>query len=489
MVDTICLVIPPSGFLLDERVFPSLGILKVAAALREAGITVDVLDLSGIKNYEDVVRDYLSQNTVSTYGITTTTPQLPAACRIIECMRQGRAAAKIILGGPHITLTNAAAKLEVRKNTPSRACLALESLKVLADVLVVGDGELSVLLAMKSDAPNIIDADDRASPLYLTSPKLEDTLWPARDLIDLGSYHYQIDGKEATTIIAQLGCPFGCAFCGGRLSPSLRNIRTRTADNIVAEMLHLNHHYGYQGFMLYDDELNVNTKMVELMNKIRDAQQRQGQEWCLRGFIKAELFTSEQAQAMYEAGFRWILVGFESGSPRILENIQKRATREENTRCMQIAHKHGLKVKALMSLGHPGETYETAQETARWLCEVYPDDFDLTIITTYPGTPYYDNAVPVGADVWVYTAKNGDKLYSYDINFENVTGYYKGKPGEYSAYVYTESLSSHHLVLLRDFIEQMVRHDLGIPFNHNVSAQRYEHSMGQLPSSVFRKSR
>jgi anaerobic magnesium-protoporphyrin IX monomethyl ester cyclase len=38
----VSLITPPSGFLLDERVFPTLGILKVAAALESAGIDVDV---------------------------------------------------------------------------------------------------------------------------------------------------------------------------------------------------------------------------------------------------------------------------------------------------------------------------------------------------------------------------------------------------------------------------------------------------------------
>lgn len=76
--------------------------------------------------------------------------------------------------------------------------------------------------------------------------------------------------------------------------------------------------------MLDDDELNVNKGMVELMNALADLQHEPGVELRLSGFIKAELFDERQAEAMYRAGFRWILTGFESGSPRILANIDKR---------------------------------------------------------------------------------------------------------------------------------------------------------------------
>ncbi len=47
---SITLITPPSAFLLDERVFVSLGILKVAAILQQAGHSVDLLDLSGVSN-------------------------------------------------------------------------------------------------------------------------------------------------------------------------------------------------------------------------------------------------------------------------------------------------------------------------------------------------------------------------------------------------------------------------------------------------------
>ena len=75
----ISLVIPPSGFLLDERVFMSLGILRVAAALERAGVPVEVLDLSGIENFEDVARLHAGQSSATHFGITATTPQMPAA--------------------------------------------------------------------------------------------------------------------------------------------------------------------------------------------------------------------------------------------------------------------------------------------------------------------------------------------------------------------------------------------------------------------------
>ena len=54
----LTLIIPPSPFLLDERVFPSLGILKIASVLKSR-YELNVLDLSGIKNYLDVLKMYL----------------------------------------------------------------------------------------------------------------------------------------------------------------------------------------------------------------------------------------------------------------------------------------------------------------------------------------------------------------------------------------------------------------------------------------------
>ena len=491
MAQSICLIIPPSIFLLDERVFMSLGILRIAAVLENAGHSVDVLDLSGVVNYEEVVRDYATSTSIRIFGLTATTPQLPAAGKIQSVLRAHLPNSRVILGGPHTTLVHAAAKKESKRGVMGRAAEALQQLQQQYDVLVAGDGELAIFGALSEHPQKIIDGDNPQSEIFLTNEMLNDLPLPARHLVDVDSYHYTIDNVLALSMIAQLGCPFGCGFCGGRSSPSLRRIRTRTSDNVVKEIVHLYEQYGVQGFMLYDDELNVNPKMVELMTLISKAQQDRGVEFRLRGFIKAELFTDEQAEAMYQAGFRWLLIGFESGSERILTNIQKRASLTDNTRCMEIAKRHGLKVKALMSVGHPGETEGTIKETQDWLKFVKPDDFDSTVITTYPGTPYFDEAQETSPRVWTYTYhKTGDRLHSVEVNYNETAEYYKGIPGEYTSFVYTDYLTSGDLVRLRDGLEADVRSYLQIPYPEASAGVRYEHSMGQgsIPEHLLRSS-
>jgi anaerobic magnesium-protoporphyrin IX monomethyl ester cyclase len=466
----ICLVTPPSGFLLDERVFVTLGILKVGAVLKQAGHEVEHLDFSGVQNYEEAAKDY--SGAADVFAFTATTPQLPAAVRIRQTL--GRRA---ILGGPHATLVHAAAH---RGN--SRGRLALAGLLRTFDAVVAGDGEKAIFAALHQKG--LIDADNPLSDLWQSSADFSGSPWPDRSLVDVGSYHYAIDGQRALSVVGQLGCPFGCNFCGGRNSAMLRRIRTRTADNITAELMFLHRQYGVTGMMFLDDELNVNRSMVELMRKIAET----GVDWRLRGFVKAELFNEEQAEAMHAAGFRVLLCGFESAHPRILRNINKKATVEDNTQMLRTARKHGLKVKALMSFGHPGESEETILATRDWLLREKPDDFDCTVITVYPGTGYYDDAVEVAPGVYCYET-HGDKLYSDDLDFSSETAYYKGKPGEYHAHVWTDFLTRERLAQLRDEVEAEVREKLGIPYPQGAGAILHEHSMGQhLPKNILRSA-
>ena len=91
----------------------------------------------------------------------------------------------------------------------------MEKLIQMFDVLIAGDGENAIFLALNKKASKIIDADDKNSPLFLDNRRLNELPFPARHLIDIDSYNYSIEGIPALSLIAQLGCPFGCGFCGG----------------------------------------------------------------------------------------------------------------------------------------------------------------------------------------------------------------------------------------------------------------------------------
>ena len=289
---SVCLITPPSAFLLDERVFVSLGVLKVAASLEAQNYRVNFLDLSGVENFLAPLEDYLTVCQDAAVGITTTTPQLPSVMRIAETIRRLRPDLKLILGGPHVTLVYSAKKLEAKRGIANgRGHRSAAQLEAAFDVLCSGDGELAIFEALKDDAPKMVDGDDPKGGLFLTDQMFTEGPMPARHLVDLKSYRYSIEGHRATSLIAQLGCPFGCGFCGGRNSKSLRQIRNRDTDSILQEVEHLHVEHGYTGFMFYDDELNVSKSFVELMNGLSDLQARLGADFRLRGFVKSELFT------------------------------------------------------------------------------------------------------------------------------------------------------------------------------------------------------
>lgn len=207
----------------------------------------------------------------------------------------------------------------------------------------------------------------------------------------------------------------------------------------------------------YDDEINVNKKAFNgLLMALIDHQEKTGIELSLRGFSRADLLTPDEANLMYKAGFRWLLVGFESGSNEMLKSMNKGVSVEQNTKAIEIARAAGLKIKALLSIGHAGESLSTINETKEWVQKVKPDDFDLTIVSVYPGTPYYEKAVDKGG-VWVYTSPNGGKLYSHNIDFMSEESNYKGKPGEYNCHVWTDDLSSKDLIEIRDRLEGELR--------------------------------
>lgn len=491
----VCLVIPGSIFLSDERVFPHLGILRIGAVLEQAGYQVDCLDLSGITNPMDVLESYVLEHkeicTSIVFAVTSTTPQMPQASEILLQLRKITPESRTVLGGPHVTAVFRGSQTEESRGIDGRASKARRDLVHLADILVAGDGEEAIMVALGDKPPTFINGDDRNSPFFLDKEKFSQLPLPARHLIDLNSYHYFIDGKRSGSVIWMQGCPYQCSYCSGRASPSFRLARPRATEDIVNEIALLTREYGYEGIQIYDDEINlVDFQFRKNMEALIELQLKIGKKLRYRGFVKANLLTEAQVKLMKEVGFHEICVGVESAHPRILENINKKATVEDNTRCVELAKKYNLRMKAFCSIGHPGESPESIEALQRWLTKVGVDDFDCTVISPFPSVPYYDEAVRLDSGEYLYTSpRSGDHLRMLDVNYTHENQYFKGdrKLG-YVSHVYTDYLSRKEIVEGREWIEETVRSALKLPFYQNKAAQMYDHSYGAIPSHILRSS-
>src|SRR5919197_1099042 len=95
-------------------------------------------------------------------------------------------------------------------------------------------------------------------------------------------------------------------------------------------------------------------------------------------------------------GLRLLLVGYESGSQAILNNVRK-GTRLDRARAFtKAARALGIKIHGTFILGLPGETRETIEATIRFAQEIDPHTLQVSLASPYPGTALHRQALAEG---------------------------------------------------------------------------------------------
>jgi len=403
----VALLIPPSPFLYEPLTFVPLGPLYLSAYLKRQGHDVVVYDYNDYqmrmksKKWDDVEK-------ADVIGITGTTPQFKDIVHFLTHIKRRDYGKNkwFVAGGPHAS------------------CDPKSCLEAGFDSIVVGDGEYAFEDVLKNKTKHIF-----SHPIE----NIDMLPFPDWSALNIKNYHYKIDGLESMSMITQRGCPYACAFCCHW--EGYRKVRFRSPNNVSEEIETLRKLYGYEAFMFWDDEFNLNRKRtLELCSELRPLEIK------FRCFIRANLFDSEVGCAMKEAGCVEVGCGVESGSQQILDIIGKQTTVEENTEARKICRFLDIRFKAFTIVGLPSETEESVAETREWLRKNEPDDFDVTINTPYPGSPQ-----------WEHSEK-------YDLIFDKESlrrtlydgSYYKGPA---KSLVATSKLSAERIVQLRDEIE------------------------------------
>ena len=425
----LALINPPSPFLIDERVAYNLGLIRVATHLKADGHDVKLLDFTGDKCYLDnasKVKKY------DKYLYSSTSPQFPSTYQIFKILKSLYPNAQHIIGGAH---ASAISSLKYKGLKDKNIDILNEF-----DTVFNGEGEDTKSIFKKGWVKgNLIK-------------NIDDTLLPDTSFMDIKSYKYFIFDKPTTNIMTQRGCPHQCVFCCGRDIEMYNHVRTHSPKRVLEELDILNKKYGFESFMFYDDEINLNNNKLEELCKELSTRPYQ-----YRGFIRGDQIVKypESVKWMKEAGFVKLCAGVESGSDRILELIKKKSTYDINLKARQIVGDNGIHYESFLLLGHPSETLTDIKLTKQWILEAKPDDFDLNIITPYPGSKIYNDAISSTEFKDYKWEWNG--LFFNKPDYSKEESYYKGLGSQSASNIRTKELSNDALTKLRDTIEDEVK--------------------------------
>ncbi len=358
-----------------------LGMAYLAAALRRDGHDVRILDAFALQLDWDAFEVKVAGATAELIGVTGMTPILDTSIRALGIARPH--CKYLVFGGPHVS----AVKQKVFEQAPQidfamhGECEA--AFPKLVSALEKGEDP--------SNLPGVITAD-RVNEPHEFIADLDELPFPARDLLPNERYRYALSRHgRVTTMITSRGCPYKCVFCDKSTFAS--KWRARSAESILAEVEEIVNRYDIRSIIIYDDLFTADKRRVK---EFCEGVVRRGLkiDWKCEG--RVNISDDEMLALMKRAGCSMIAYGAESANQHGLDYLNKGSTPDQARAAFAATRKAGIRTMGYFILGIPVETYEEARKTIDFALELKADYAQFSILSPFPNTPMYEDAVEKG---------------------------------------------------------------------------------------------
>ena len=195
-------------------------------------------------------------------------------------------------------------------------------------------------------------------------------------------------------IFGSRGCPYKCTFCSSR-SISGRKYRHHSVNRVIEEIKTLVRTYGQTSIFLMDDNIAVNKKHFK---ELCDSIIREGlhREAFFHGSLRGDNASDEVLDMAWEANFRILYYGLETGSEALMKVIDKGETVAEVADAIRRSASHGFSVGTTIIFGLPTETRKDRYETIKFVKSLPLSSVRFNTLTPYPGTPVFLQEFPKG---------------------------------------------------------------------------------------------
>lgn len=405
----ILLIAPPFNLFKDlvNNFFP-IGLAYLAANIKQLGHEVKIFEADSFSQIASLdfadeyrrndlykaaindltqpawqqIRHLLAQFRPELVGITSMTPHIASALNVATLCKEYNPDLPVVLGGPHPTVS-------------PEQCIAQPAI----DYVVRGEGEIAFRelvqaidahgqgmshiqgLSYKHDGQIIHNPDSK----FIQD--LENLPFPAReDLMNPQNY----TSEDMGVILTSRGCPFHCTYC---YHPWRGNVHFRSIDNVIEEIKLVKKDYGTIQFAIKDDTFTVNRKHVtEFCEKM--IRENLNINWDCT--TRVDCIDNELLTLMIRAGCNVVKVGVETGSQKILKEIEKGITFDQIRQAARLFNKHNIFWSAYFMMGLPQETEEDILQTYKFLREINPFYASLGVYEPFRHTKLFDLGVEMG---------------------------------------------------------------------------------------------
>lgn len=377
--------------------FPPPGIAYLGAIAKNEGHEVMLID-GGLRTISMIAAE-ARKYSPDLVGVTCWTIDRGMVWELCAALKEVVPGAFLILGGPHATMY----PNHMFEKTHASAVVIGEGEETFAELLVAlsGGGDLTsvagIVLKGKdgsafytSGRPRIKDISSIPFPYYSGFKNFSFSMYNGFTWLP----------QPTAAIISSRGCVFDCAYCASVRFWG-RRWWSRSPENVLAEIKWLVEKFGIRSIFFYDDNFPVNKKrVIAICEGIRN------NDWNLKWSCcsNVKMLNSDLLEVMKDSGCVSIDFGVESGSNKILKNINKQQTSKDIIKAFDLVHEAGILPRAYLMVGCPGEDESTIDETIELVGRIKPLSLGANILWLLPGTAVYEDAVKNGfisEDYWL----------------------------------------------------------------------------------------
>lgn len=218
---------------------------------------------------------------------------------------------------------------------------------------------------------------------------LDSLPFPAWDLVNMDQYRQswlRNAGYFSLNMSTTRGCPFKCNWCAKPIYGNRYN--SRSPENVVKEIQLLKEKYHIDHIWFCDDIFGLKPGWILAL-----ADLLKQHDLTIRFKIqsRADLLADEHVvKALAMAGCENVWIGAESGSQKILDDMDKGITVKQIHTATRLMKENGIKPSFFIQFGYPGEHKEDIALTIDMINELLPFEIGISVSYPLPGTLFYE---------------------------------------------------------------------------------------------------